>query len=167
MTAVRTRYLELASPAALRPSVRVPADLTLVKVAPPDPELSRSLYVAVGGDYQWTDRLPWTRAQWLEWLARPEVETWVAHEAGALAGYFELEAQDGGSVEIVYFGLVPSGIGRGIGGYLLTQAVQRAYAMHAGVRRVWVHTCTLDHPSALAGYLARGFAIFKEEETER
>jgi GNAT superfamily N-acetyltransferase len=170
MTRIRTTYLELLSPAALKPSSRVPADLTLSKAGTPSPELSRLLYTAVdtavGRDYSWNDRLHWTRSRWMEWLSRQEVETWVAYHSVAPAGYFELEAQEGGNVEIVYFGLLPSFTGQGLGGYLLTQAVGRAFAMSAGVRRVWVHTCTLDHPDAVASYQARGFAIFKEEEED-
>jgi ribosomal protein S18 acetylase RimI-like enzyme len=166
MTRVLTTYLELRSPAALQPSGRVPPEVILLKAGKPSPELSRFLYTAVGGDYHWTDRLAWTWTQWLEWLSRPSVETWVAYQAGTPAGYFELEAQEGGSVEIVYFGLLPSFTGQGLGGYLLTHAVHRAFAMSPAVQRVWLHTCTLDNPRAVAGYQARGFTIFKQEETD-
>lgn len=166
MTLVKTTHLELRSPAAFRPSGRVPPDVMLMKAALPSPELNRYLYAAVGAEYHWHDRVPWTWSEWMRWLDRPEVETWVAYQSGTPAGYFELEAQDGASVEIVYFGLLPAFTGRGMGGYLLTQAVQRAFAMRPGIHRVWLHTCTLDHPAALAGYLSRGFAIFKEEEED-
>ena len=166
MTRVTTTQLELRSPAALKPLIRVPADLILMRVGKPSPELNRFLYCAVGGDYYWSDRLPWTWSQWMEWLSRPEVETWVVYQSGTPAGYFELEAQEGASVEIAFFGLLPSFIGQGLGGYLLTQAVHRAFVLRPGVRRVWVHTCTLDHPGALAGYLTRGFVIFKEETSD-
>jgi ribosomal protein S18 acetylase RimI-like enzyme len=166
VTLVRTTHLEMTSPGALRPSTRTPQDVIVVRAGVPSPELNRFLYTAVGGDYYWLDRLGWTWEQWMDWLGRPEVETWLALRSGTPAGYFELEVQDGGSVEIVYFGILPAFAGRGLGGYLLTQAVHRAFAMRPGVERVWLHTCTLDHPSALAGYLARGFTIFKEEESD-
>lgn len=166
MTRVKTTHLELLSPAALRPSSRVPADVILIRAGKPSPELSRFLYTAVGGDYYWLDRLGWTWSQWMAWLVRPEVETWVAYQSGTPAGYFELEVQEGGSVEIVYFGLLPMFIGRGLGGYLLTQAAHRAFAVSPEVKRVWVHTCTLDHPDAVAAYQARGFVTFQEEEAD-
>lgn len=166
MTRVKTTYLELLSPAALRPSSRVPPDVILIRAGKPSPELNRFLYTAVGGDHHWQDRLGWTWSQWMAWLARPEVETWVAYQSGTPAGYFELEAQEGGSVEIVYFGLLPAFTGRGLGGYLLTQAAHRAFALSPGVKRVWVHSCTLDHPDAVAAYQARGFVVFKEEEAD-
>lgn len=83
---------------------------------------------------------------------------------GESAGYFELQRQDDGSVEIVYFGLVPKFIGRGLGGPLLTRAVEEAWTM--GAKRVWLHTCTLDSPRALPGYKARGFREFRTERLE-
>ncbi len=89
------------------------------------PELNRFLYTAVGGDWYWTGRLPWTYERWRAWLDRPEVETWVARSGGSPAGYFELEQQDGGDVELAYFGLMPQFIGQGLGGHLLTVAILR------------------------------------------
>jgi ribosomal protein S18 acetylase RimI-like enzyme len=133
----------------------------LVRVAPPMPELNRFFYATVGGDWHWTDRLPWTRQQWLDYLNRPEFETWMLTAGGIPAGYFELEKQPGESVEVAYFGLLPRFIGGGLGGHLLTCAIERGFAL--GGRRVWLHTCTLDHPQALANYQARGFRLFKEE----
>lgn len=163
---VRTTHLELLASDSLRAAVAIPADVLLARASIPSPELSRFLYTAVGGDWHWADRLPWTWARWMEWVGRAEVETWVAHQRGTPVGYFELEAQPEGSVEIVYLGLLPGFAGKGLGGYLLTQAVHRAWRMRPGVRRVWAHTCTLDHPGALANYLARGFTVFKEEEAD-
>ncbi len=81
--------------------------------------------------------------------------------AAAPAGYFELEAHADASAEIVYFGLLPEFHGRGLGGFLLSEAVREAWA--TGAPRVWLHTCTLDSPAALPNYLARGFRPFKEE----
>jgi GNAT superfamily N-acetyltransferase len=130
----------------------------------PCPELNRFLYTAVGGDWYWIDRLGWSYTEWLAYLDRPELETWVATVVGTPVGYYELERQPERDVEIAYFGLLPQFIGQGLGGYLLTCAVRRAWEMRAG--RVWVHTCTLDGPAALANYQARGFQVFKEEAAE-
>jgi GNAT superfamily N-acetyltransferase len=79
----------------------------------------------------------------------------------AAAGYFELRQHQDRSVEIAYFGLLPAFIGRGWGKYLLTRAVESAWQL--GTDRVWLHTCTLDHPAALSNYLKRGFRPFREE----
>jgi GNAT superfamily N-acetyltransferase len=158
---ITTTYLEMWARSALRPLYCERGDLEIVQITTPQPEFNRFLYTAVGGDWYWLDRLVWTYQQWLDWLDRPEVETWVAYVAGAPAGYFELEAQTDGAVELVYFGLLPQFIGQRLGGHLLTVAVERAWEMEA--RRVWLHTCTLDHPRALANYCARGFRVARQE----
>ncbi|MEX1019795.1 MAG: GNAT family N-acetyltransferase [Litorilinea sp.] len=73
-----------------------------------------------------------------------------------------MENHDDSSVEIAYFGLLPAFVGQGIGGLLLSTAIQRAWAWQA--QRVWVHTCTLDHPNALQNYQARGLRIYNQED---
>src|SRR5215212_8978799 len=147
-TTVTITHLEMTSPAQLRPKAAPRAGLAIARVPFPMPELNRFFYTAVGGAWYWIDRLAWTYADWLKYLDRPELQTWVITEGGVPAGFFELETQPGDDVEIAYFGL-------------LTQTVEKAWAM--GAKRVWVHTCDLDHPRALANYLARGFRPFKTE----
>jgi hypothetical protein len=112
---VTTCYLEMTSPAELRPSCSTRGDLAFVQVMTPMPELNRFFYTAVGGDWFWTDRLPWSYEQWLAYLNRPELETWMLTVAGVPAGYAELEWQAEGDVEVVYFGLLPAFIGQGLG----------------------------------------------------
>lgn len=158
---VTTYYLEMKSPDELRPSRTTQSDVVFVRVERPMPELNRFFYTAVGGDWYWTDRLPWTYQRWLDYVQRPELETWMLTVAGVPAGYVELEWQAAGDVEIVYFGLLPPFIGQGLGGHLLTAAVERAW--QRGAQRVWLHTCTLDHPNALAHYQARGFRLYHQE----
>jgi GNAT superfamily N-acetyltransferase len=158
---VTTWSLEMTASADLRPARRPEVDVALVHARRPSPELGRFLYTAVGGRWYWIDRLAWTYQRWLEWQVRSGVETWVAYVDGTPAGYFELDASNEGSVEIAYLGLLPDFVGRGLGGWLLTQALERAWALCP--RRVWVHTCSLDGPWALANYRARGMRIFSVE----
>jgi GNAT superfamily N-acetyltransferase len=155
------RYLEMTDPTHLRPAQpgAVPLDVRKAEVI--CPELNRFLYTAVGGDWYWLERLSWTYQQWLAYLDRAELETWTGLVGGNLAGYFELETQPESCVEIKYFGVLPQFIGRRVGGQLLTAAVERAWARQPA--RVWLHTCSLDHPAALANYLARGFRQYREE----
>jgi ribosomal protein S18 acetylase RimI-like enzyme len=150
---------------ALRPAAVPDPAPEVRQVLVPLPEWSRFLYVAVGRHWHWTDRLAWTEDDWLGFLSRPGIETWVAWSDGTPAGYHELELRADGTVEIIYFGLLPPFIGRGWGGHLLTHAVRRAWALGAG--RVILNTCSLDHPGALAAYRARGFRVEREEEYER
>lgn len=162
---VRVTYLQMLSVEAIRPSASAPRDVVVTRAEAASPEFGRFLYTAVGGAWYWRDRLAWTWEEWLARLSNPNVEIWALYSRGTPAGYFELEAQPNRSVQLIYFGLVRSFVGQGLGGYLLTKAIERAWAMRPEVARVWVHTCSLDHPSALPNYLARGFKVFTEETT--
>ena len=148
--------LEMTDREQLRPGREPDVLASFVRAERPAPELSRFFYRAVGGDWYWLDRIGWTYEQWVEWVAAPGHELWTCWVDGAPAGYVELDRQDGGSVEVAYFGLLADFAGLGLGGWLLTRAVERAWAVE-GTRRVWVHTCELDSPAALANYRARGF----------
>jgi ribosomal protein S18 acetylase RimI-like enzyme len=162
-TQVTTYYLELLSEEAHTPSRTEAPDLEIRQTGIAAAELSRSLYRAVGRDWSWTDRLGWPLSKWWAHLERPEVEVWTASLDGVITGYFELERGSAESVEIAYFGVLPQFTGRGIGGCLLSNAVERGF--NTGARRVWLHTCSLDSPRAIDNYQARGFNIFKEETT--
>lgn len=163
--AVTTTYLEMTSPDQLRPAV-APVDGWMVRQAEiSSPELNRFLYTAVGGAWYWTDRLSWTYAKWLAYLDRPTLQTWVGYLKGTPAGYFELDKGPDGSVELAYFGLLPQFIGRGLGGPLLSTAIERAWGF--GAARVWVHTCTLDAPAALHNYQSRGFRVYRQRTDTR
>ena len=161
---VTVTHLEMRSPGDLRAKPAPRTDASIIRVSVPMPELNRFFYSAVGGDWYWIDRLAWTYADWLKYLDRPALETWIIAVAGVPAGYFELERQSEDNVEIVYFGLLPAFTEKGLGGWALGEAVRRGWAMAA--KRLWVHTCDLDHPGALANYVARGFKVFKIEMEE-
>jgi GNAT superfamily N-acetyltransferase len=163
-TKVTTYHLEMTDPREFRPSEKRRADLEVRQAEIPCPDLNRFFYEAVGRDWAWIDRMKWTYEKWLRYADRKELKTWYGLVRGTPVGYFELEAQAESNIEIVYFGLLSQFVGRGLGGQLLTAAIEQAWQMNA--KRVWVHTCTLDHPSALANYQARGFRIFKEVESE-
>jgi ribosomal protein S18 acetylase RimI-like enzyme len=159
-TARRT-YLEMRSPAAVRPSPRHHPDLAVVREDGCPPSLYRALYLGVGRAYHWTDRAAWTDAEIVAHLTQPGVAVWVARVGGAAAGFFELRDWPDGSTEIAYFGLLPGFVGRGLGGALLTEALGRAWERRP--TRVWLHTSSLDHPAALANYQARGFEVTRVE----
>src|ERR1700716_154302 len=103
------------------------ADARVERAAIPSPELSRFLYTAVGGQWYWLDRLSWDYARWLEHLEPPAIDTWVLHVSGTPAGYMELEEQPDDNVELVYFGLLPRFTAQRLGGYLLSEGVERAW----------------------------------------
>lgn len=158
--AITVWHLEITDFAAYQPSPK-PLSLRLERVGQPRPDFARHLYASVGGPYAWFDRLTWTAGQWTARHADPAVELWVASDGEDPAGYFELDRLADGTVEIAYFGLLPHAVGKGHGGPLLSAAVERSWAM--GARPVYLHTCSLDHPSAFPNYKARGFQVFRED----
>jgi len=158
--AVRT-YLEMADPADLDAAGAPSPEVIVDRVEACPPSLWRRLYSEVGREYHWVDRLAWTDEEITSYLADPALELWVLRVAGETAGYFELRRHDDGAVEIAYFGLLPAFTGQGLGKFMLTKAVERAW--QRGANRVWLHTSSLDHSAALSNYLARGFSIWKQE----
>ena len=136
--------------------------LTLIEAKVKQYQFNRFLYQFVGAAWEWTDKLTWTNSQWQAYSEADNLHLYVAYVNGAPAGYFELQQQENGNVEIMYFGLAERFIGKGFGGYLLTQAIEHAWSL-PDTQRVWVHTCSLDHPSALHNYQARGFTLFRTD----
>ncbi len=120
-----------------------------------------ALYALVGDRWHWRDRLRMERTELERYLTLPDVHVWVLSVAGETAGYFELMRHPDARVEIMYFGLAAEFIGQGLGGWMLTRAVEEGFALDPS--HVTLHTCTLDAPAALPNYLARGFVIVREE----
>lgn len=164
MRVTRT-YLELRHPGQFRPAYGHFPDVTLARLPEPTPEQYRTCYRTIGERFHWRDRSDWTDAQILAHVSDPAIVLYIATRGSGLAGFYELRrvAEDD-SVEIAYFGIVAAEFGSGFGKHLLSCAVRDAWAL--APRRVWLHTCTLDHPHALPNYEARGFVPYKTEEYE-
>ncbi|MGH2708121.1 MAG: GNAT family N-acetyltransferase [Actinomycetota bacterium] len=160
---VTRTYLEMTSPGQLRPAPIPDPAPGIERIGECPASFFRYLYAEVGQAYHWTDRLGWSDDEVRRHLAGPGVSLWLLVWQSAPAGYFELARQEegDGSIEIAYFGLLPEYIGRGWGKHLLTEAVRTAWSLSPG--RVWLHTCTLDHPAALPNYIRRGFQPVREE----
>ena len=163
-TVVTVTALQMTSASSIRAGRQPEVSPELIRVGRPTAEYSRFFYRSVGGEWYWVDRIPWTYQQWTQWVSAPGYEMWVCTVDGSPAGYFELDRQPGGSVELAYFGLMPGYAGLGLGGWLLTQALTQAWN-DSQTTRVWVHTCDLDSPTALANYIARGLVPY-ETSTE-
>jgi len=134
----------------------------LVKKIKPDFQLNKFFYKQVGKKHRWIDRLSWSDGKWINYISNKNLETYIISESDELVGFFELlynpELKE---TEISYFGLLEEYIGKGIGGYALSVAIKKSFEKN--IRRVWLHTCTLDHPNALKNYIARGMRVFKKE----
>ena len=162
-TTLRT-YLEMRSPPT-EPAGAPPSGAALEPQSPCPVPLYRTLYDRVGAPWQWFERRHWSDEALAAHLGQPHVRVVMLTVAGQPAGFYELarhEADD--SVEIAYFGLVPDRTGQGLGGWLLRVAILDAWTQAPD--RVWLHTCTLDHPAALPNYLKRGFRATRTETVE-
>jgi GNAT superfamily N-acetyltransferase len=150
-------YLEMRRP----PDQSVPASpLRLERVEVPQPEHYRALFRLVGGPWLWFSRLLLDDAHLAEIIQHPRVELYsVRDESGREAGMLELDFREPGECELAFIGLLPELAGQGHGRWLLAEAVRLAW--REGVDRVHVHTCSLDHPAALAAYRRAGFTPFK------
>ena len=165
---VRT-YLGLPSLADLRPSSAPELAVRLERLVPCPVDRWRALYAQIGAPWHWHDRDAWEDERVRRHLARAEVQVYqlvIDTDSGptTTAGFLELERHQDGATEIVYLGIDRTVFGRGIGGWLLTEAVRLAFA--DGANRVWLHTCTLDGPAALPNYQRRGFQIERTETYE-
>jgi len=158
-----TTYLEIGSADQLRPK-RADSQFLIREETERDWRLNRDLYFRVGEQWDWIDKRSWTDDRWREYATAPELRTFAGYYNDALAGYYELRRDGEGGIEIAYFGLLPDWIGRGLGGALLTSAIEEAWQMKPNPTRVWVHTCNRDHPQALANYQARGMVVYKVEK---
>lgn len=168
-----TIYLEMTDPAEFTPGFVDDNGLAIMPMQIPDIEFYRFLYRTVGEMWRWRDRLIMPMDELRAILESDAVDIFVMYSGGVPAGYVELaRTQDNQvgthhaaslrvAVEIAYFGLRPEFIGRGLGKHLLSYGVQQAW--ETGADRVWLHTCNLDGPYALANYQARGFCIYDEK----
>lgn len=156
--ALVTTYLHMPRRGDFRPAyVANPNALILpMQTESPDLHFYRFLYSAVGEAWRWRDRIIMPDAQLSAVLARAAV--YVLYVSGVPAGYVELSPTDDSSTEVTYFGLRPEYFGHGLGKHLLSYGVEQAWQRGAG--RVWVHTCNLDGPHALANYEKRGFSVY-------
>ncbi|HWI84980.1 MAG TPA: GNAT family N-acetyltransferase [Sphingomonas sp.] len=144
-----------------RPTPRpMPASpLRLVRWKVPGVAAYRTLFQRVGAPWLWFSRLLLDDAALAAIVGDPAVEVYaIIDRAGVEIGLLELDFRAAGECEIAFFGLVPELAGRGHGRWLMAQAL--AIGWSKPITRMWVHTCTLDHSSALNFYRAQGFVPF-------
>ncbi len=136
-----------------------PAPLRLVRWATPEPDKYRALFRRVGERWLWFSRLLLDDAALGAIIGDADVQVYAVEDrAGIEVGLVELDFRVPGECELAYFGLVPELAGKGLGDWLMAETLARAWTK--GIARVWVHTCTLDHPAALGFYRRAGFGVF-------
>lgn len=157
-------YLEMLAPS--HRSVPIPRDgLTIVHVQAPTVPYYRWLYDAVGKEFHWLSRRKLSDETLAALLGDPRNELHVLHVNGAPAGFAELDRRQPDEIELVQFGLMRDFIGQGLGKWFLQWTIDKAWSYEP--KRFWLHTCTLDHPAALANYTKAGFKLFKQETIRR
>lgn len=152
-------YLEMRERGAFVPAA-TREGLSARLLDPADPAFNERMYRDVGGPWGWTDHLGRTPAEWATYATQSYLRTYELRHEGERVGYFELLGHRDGSMEIAYFGLLPIFVGRGLGAGALSLCLAAAWELEP--TRVWVHTCTLDHPNALPSYVARGFTPYRQ-----
>ena len=162
METIIRNYLEIKSLNQLSEIKKSGDNYSLNQVIPNDFQLNKFFYKQIGKNYQWVDRLIWTDKNWIEYVSSPNLFTFVLKNNDNIAGFFELMYhKDKLETEIAYFGLLKEYIGKKLGGYMLSEAIKKSFSYN--VKRVWAHTCSLDHKNALKNYLARGMKIYNTE----
>ncbi len=160
---VERNYLEINSIDELNESKLDSPNCSIELSEPEDFQLNKFFYKNIGKNHHWVDRLVWNDNQWIKYVSDKKVKTYILKYKNDLAGYFELILHnDKNEVEIAYLGLLTEYQNKKLGSFLLTEAIKNSFLEK--VKRVWVHTCSLDHKNALKNYLSRGMKVFKKEK---
>jgi len=155
-------YLEISTIKDLNESNHDFDKYSLKFLNKPDFQLNKFFYKNVGKKHHWVDRLAWSEKQWIKYTSDEKVKTYILKKSDDFVGYFELIFHNNSNeVEIAYLGLLEEYQNKKLGSYLLTCAIKKSFLDNP--KRVWVHTCSLDHKNALNNYIARGMKIFKKE----
>ena len=160
---VKRNYLEINSIEDLKEGNKPSDDYSLNLIDPIDFQLNKFFYKNIGKNHKWIDRLVWPEEKWIGYLSDNKVKTYVLKYKDDLVGFFELIfREDDREVEIAYFGILEEYRNRKLGSYLLSEAIKKCFELK--MKRVWLHTCSLDHKHALNNYISRGMKIFKSEK---
>jgi GNAT superfamily N-acetyltransferase len=160
--AIQRNYLEITSIEDLNEVIKPYEDCSLNLLEPINFQLNKFFYKNIGKKHKWIDRLVWAETKWIDYVSNQKVKTFILKYKNDLAGYFELIYHgEKKEVEIAYFGLLEEFHNKKLGSYLLSEAIKNSFKEN--VKRVWVHTCSLDHKHALNNYTARGMKVFKTE----
>ena len=156
------KYLEIKSINDLNEVQKPPSSYSLNLIETKDFQLNKLLYKQIGKKYRWIDRLTWTDQNWISYVSNTNLITNFLKDNDDLVGYYELILnKEKKEIEIAYFGILEEYFEKRLGGFLLTEAIKKSFSLNA--KRVWVHTCSLDHKNALKNYLSRGMTVFRSE----
>ena len=145
--------------------LNLPANFKIILDDKKDFQLNKYFYKQIGIDHYWRDRLVWSDNEWLKYVTNKNLETHILKKGDDLIGYYEQEYHTSSNeIELINMGILKEFGGLKLGSILLNHAM--ASASRKNPKRMWVHTCSLDHKHALLNYKSKGFVIFKEEEID-
>ena len=155
-------YLEIYSLGELNKTKNPSSKFVIELINPPNFQLNKFFYKEIGKKHHWVDRLTWNDKEWIKYTTNNNTKTYVLKKENDLVGFFELIFHsDKNETEIAYLGILEEYLNKKLGSYLLSNAITKSFLNKP--KRVWVHTCSLDHKNALNNYLSRGMKIFKKE----
>ena len=159
---IQRNYLEINSIMDLKDSKNSPEGYVVQLVQPSDFQLNKFFYKNIGKKHKWVDRLAWSEEKWINYVSNKNIQTYIFKYKDDLVGFFELIYHpEISETEIAYLGILKEYQNKKLGSYLLSEAIKKSFQNN--VKRVWVHTCSLDHKNALNNYVSRGMKIFKTE----
>ena len=159
---VKRNYLEINSLQDLKEGNKPSEDYSLSLIDPINFQLNKYFYKNIGKNHKWVDRLTWSEEKWINYASSKNVNSYVLKKKDDLVGFFELIFHsEKNETEIAYFGILEEYQNKKLGSYLLSAAIKNSFKEKP--KRVWVHTCSLDHKNALNNYIARGMKVFKTE----
>ena len=159
---VKRNYLEINSLEDLKEGNKPSGNYSLSLNDPINFQLNKFFYKNIGKNHKWVDRLTWSEEKWINYVSSKNIQTYVFKFKDDLVGFFELIFHlEKKETEIAYFGILEEYQNKKLGSYLLSEAIKKSFKNN--VKRVWVHTCSLDHKNALNNYISRGMQIFKTE----
>ncbi|MBL7904380.1 MAG: GNAT family N-acetyltransferase [Bacteroidales bacterium] len=159
--AATTWWMQMTAPPAGETMASLPANCRVLRAEKPTRAFYLYLYTSVGRPYQWYNRLMMQASELQKLLDNEHTEVWVLYDSGVPAGFVEYDLSEANETEIVYFGLSCEFTGRKLGKPFLHWCVQNAW--QRPLKRLWLHTCNLDHPAAINLYRGAGFEVYDQD----
>ena len=165
MPKVQRFFLELKKSQKLKKPFIIPINVKISLETEKDININKFFYRQVGKNHFWRDRLLWSDNEWKKYINNMNLETGIMKINENMVGFYEQEFhEDKNEMELIQMGILKEYQGKKLGSYLLKHIIPNAF--NRDVKRLWVHTCSLDHKYALNNYLSKGLKIFKEEEID-
>ena len=159
---VKRNYLHINSLRDLKEGNKPSDDYSLSLIDPINFQINKFFYKSIGKNHKWKDRLSWSEEEWINYVSSKNVRTYIFKFKNDLVGFFELIFHyEKNETEIAYLGILEEYQNKKLGSYLLSAAIKNSFKQKP--KRVWVHTCSLDHKNALNNYISRGMKIYKTE----